>query len=75
MVCVDLVMHFRLLFNLKLISIHRCRALPNNLDGPDSSDQRSRVHTEFLIGKCELGVLYKDYGIVGDVVVCLQNYL
>ena len=58
-----------LLFNF----VYRCRALPNNLDGPESSDRRSRAHTDFLIGKCELSVLYKDYGIIGNVVVCIQT--
>ena len=69
-VCDRLVLFLYLLFNF----VHRCRALPNNLDGPESSDRRSRAHTDFLLGKCELSVLYKDYGIIGNVIVCIKLF-
>ena len=72
--CARYVIHTRRIVHLLFNFVHRCRALPNNLDGPESSDRRSRAHTNFLLGKCEvLSVLYKDYGIIGNVVVCIQT--
>jgi hypothetical protein len=32
--------------------------------------RRSREHTESLVGEFELGVLWDNYGLVGDLVVC-----
>ena len=34
----------RLFIYFLLNFVHRCRAFPNNLDGPESSDRRSRAH-------------------------------
>ena len=31
--------------------------------------QRAREHTEYLVQACELGELWDDYGLVGDVEV------
>jgi hypothetical protein len=47
----------------------RCTARPDNLDGP--SMLRRREHTDTLVEMFELGVLWDDYGIVGDIVVSL----
>src|SRR5882762_4591148 len=32
--------------------------------------RRSREHTEALVSELELGVLWVEYGLVGDLVVC-----
>lgn len=32
--------------------------------------RRSREHTEVLVSELELGVLWDEYGLVGDLVVC-----
>lgn len=47
--------------------ICRCTARPDNLDGP--SMLRRREHTDTLVEMFELGALWDDYGIVGDIVV------
>lgn len=46
----------------------RCTAQQNNLDG--GGGRRSRDHTELLVRELELGVLWDEYGLVGDIVVC-----
>ena len=33
---------------------------------------RSREHTEALVSEFELGVLWDEYGLVGDLVVCIR---
>ena len=40
----------------------------DNLDG--EGGRCSREHTELLVHEFELGDLWEEYGIVGDVVVC-----
>ena len=35
-----------------------------------ANGRRSREHTEALVSEFELGVLWEEYGLVGDVVVC-----
>ena len=47
----------------------RCTAHQNDLDG--GGGRRSRDHTELLVSELELGVLWDEYGLVGDIVVCL----
>jgi hypothetical protein len=47
----------------------RCTAHQNNLDG--GGGRRSRDHTELVVSELELGVLWEEYGLVGDIVVCL----
>lgn len=37
--------------------------------------RRSREHTELLVEEFELGDLWDEYGIVGDVVVCISDLL
>ena len=32
--------------------------------------RRSREHTEALVSEFELGILWDEYGLVGDLVVC-----
>jgi len=48
---------------------HRCTAPANDLDGTGYVF-RSHVHTETLVEELELGVLWDEYGLVGDIVVC-----
>ena len=47
----------------------RCTAHRNDLDV--GGGRRSRDHTELLVSELELGVLWDEYGLVGDIVVCL----
>jgi hypothetical protein len=47
----------------------RCTAHKDDLDG--GSGRRSRNHTELLVSELELGVLWDEYGLVGDIVVHL----
>jgi hypothetical protein len=46
----------------------RCTAKRTDLDG--GGGRRSRDHTELLVSELELGVLWEEYGLVGDIVVC-----
>jgi hypothetical protein len=48
----------------------RCLAPPNNLDRRPEYPHRCKEHTELLVECLELGVLWDEYGLVGDVVVC-----
>jgi len=49
---------------------YRCRAPSGQLDSDeDIYERRSRAHTDFLCTKCEMGVLYDNYGIIGDIIV------
>lgn len=36
--------------------------------------RRSKAHTELLVEEFELGMLWEEYGIVGDVVVCILSH-
>jgi hypothetical protein len=45
----------------------KCTGRPADLDG--ESTCRSREHTEALVEALELGVLWDEYGLVGDIVV------
>ncbi len=60
----------RYLFLLVMLADHcivRCTARPEDLDG--EGGRRSREHTELLVHELELGVLWDEYGLVGDIVV------
>ena len=48
----------------------RCTAHQDDLDG--GGGRRSRDHTELLVSELELGVLWDEYGLVGDIVVCFS---
>ena len=48
----------------------RCTSHRTNLDG--GGGRRSCDHTELLVSELELGVLWDEYGLVGDIVVCLS---
>jgi hypothetical protein len=51
----------------------RCRASPGQLDNrrDDTNERRSRDHTDFLATRCEMRVLYDNYGIIGNIIVCI----
>jgi len=53
----------------------RCLAPPNNLDQKPEYALRCKEHTELLVECLELGVLWDEYGLVGDVVVCSMPVL
>ena len=48
----------------------RCDAMPIDLDG--GGLHRSREYTELLVKNLELGVLWNDYGLVGDIIVSMS---
>ena len=48
----------------------RCTAKAEALDD-ENHGRRSREHTEILVEEFELGVLWDEYGLVGDIIVFL----
>ena len=59
-----------------MLLLRRCRAPSNQLDDDDDVyERRSRAHTDFLCTRCEMGVLYDNYGIIGDVIICIPTLL
>ena len=48
----------------------RCTAPANALDD-EICGHRSREHTDLLVEAFELGTLWDEYGLVGDVVVSI----
>jgi hypothetical protein len=60
------------------IPFSRCTAKRTDLDG--GGGRRSREHTELLVNEFELGTLWDEYGLVGDIIVhvvlavCLYRY-
>jgi hypothetical protein len=47
----------------------RCTAPANDLDSDQHVVRRSQAHTELLVKEFELGMLWDEYGLVGDIVV------
>jgi hypothetical protein len=45
----------------------RCTAPSHNLDG--DATRQCQVHTEMLVQEFELGTLWDEFGLVGDIVV------
>jgi hypothetical protein len=45
----------------------RCTADKSDLNG--TGGRRSRDHTELLVTELELGTLWDEYGLVGDIIV------
>ena len=62
------------LVNCLLIFYFRCTAPHNDLDG-DGYVSRRRDHTEALVEQLELGILWDEYGLVGDIVVHIVLFL
>ncbi|OBZ65559.1 hypothetical protein A0H81_14416 [Grifola frondosa] len=50
-----------------------CTAVKTNLDGNDSI-RRTHEHTEELVADFELGVLWDEYGIIGDIVPFTNDF-
>ena len=50
--------------------IGRCDAKPTNLNAP-GSHQHTHEKTDFLIKNFDPGILWDEYGIRADVVVCV----
>jgi hypothetical protein len=50
------------------MNVFRCTAPANDLDS-NRHVRRSHAHTEVLVEAFELGILWDEYGLVGDVVV------
>jgi hypothetical protein len=53
-----------------LINLFRCTAPANDLDSGQPV-RRSQAHSELLVEEFELGMLWDEYGLVGDIVVCI----
>ena len=51
----------------------RCTAPAKDLDSPHHYVRRSQAHTELIVENFELGVLWDQYGLVGDIVVCYSE--
>ena len=47
----------------------RCTAHQNDLDS-GGGHCCSHYHTELLVSKLKLGILWDEYSLVGDIVVC-----
>ena len=54
------------------ITPYSCRAPPRDLDGEYSEYPRTEEHTETLAQTSSVAELWRDYGIVLDVVVSYQ---
>ncbi|KAI0245554.1 hypothetical protein BJV78DRAFT_1137758 [Lactifluus subvellereus] len=48
----------------------KCMASAKNLDGGDATCH-SREHTDLLVEELELGTLWDEYGLVGDIIVSI----
>jgi hypothetical protein len=48
----------------------RCTARADALDD-EICGRRSQEHTEILVKEFELGILWDEYGLVGDIIVFL----
>lgn len=53
---------------------YRCRARRGELEDGNEHGIRAREYTDFLVESYELGELWKQYGIVGDIVVGLTSF-
>ena len=51
----------------------RCTAPANDLDSGHHV-RRSQVHTELIVDEFELGTLWDEYGLVGDIVVRILSH-
>lgn len=52
-----------------------CPKHRDKLDEPGNVGSRSREHTESLVKLFDLTVLWEDYGIVGNLIVRLYNFI
>jgi hypothetical protein len=56
--------------NLLLIQDIRCTAPSNNLDGGASTHQ-CQEHSDIPVEELELGILWDEYGLVGNVMMII----
>jgi hypothetical protein len=56
------------------LRIYRCRAWRENLDEAPDGGRRNREHTDLMVEMLELGVLWTEFGIVGDVIVSSRGH-
>lgn len=58
------------------LTVHRCTALPAELDNDQTAIPRCREHSEALQDAFvdDAKILWDGYGIIGDVIVCLPNH-
>ena len=68
-VCIELVFLKSL-----LICLCRCTAPGDDLDSGEYV-HCSQSHSELLVEEFELGMLWDEYGLVGDVVVSVYSHL
>jgi hypothetical protein len=67
---VSTVSYYTVTCNCKLTIHDRCRAFHENLDDKDLYERRrTKELTEALINTYEVPVLWKDHGIISDVIV------
>jgi hypothetical protein len=59
--------------NALLKNYSRCIAPANDLDSGRHM-RRSQAHAELVVEQFELGVVWDQWGIVGDIAVCLPQY-
>jgi hypothetical protein len=52
-----------------IMMICRCDAEPDDLDAP-GSHRRTHEKTDYLIKNFDSGILWDEYGIRNDIVVC-----
>jgi hypothetical protein len=57
-----------------LISLFRCTAPANDLDSGQHVCH-SQAHSELLVEEFELGMLWDEYGLIGDIVVHILIFL
>src|SRR5713101_4759458 len=57
-----------------LTNVFRCTAPATDLDSKRCM-RRFQAHTEFLAESFELGALWDEYGLVGDVVVSIFSFI
>ena len=55
-----------------LMSLYSCRAPPGDLDGEYSEYPCTEEHTELLAQSSSVAEIWRDHGIVLDVIVCYQ---
>lgn len=51
----------------------RCLTFPTHLD--DGGVSRSREHTDALVDSVSFGILWDEYGIIGELVVCTPYHV
>jgi hypothetical protein len=53
---------------LKILNYSRCTARSTHLES-DALRSRTREHTNLLVEELDLGILWDEYGLVGNIIV------